>query len=161
MVDRIFEIIEYLQPTHWWIENPSTGKMKEYITDQPFYDVDYCMYSDYGYKKPTRFWTNIKGFNPKKCKMNCDNLIAVEKGGKVQHLHKECLGSSAAVEVDGKIIRLNSKELREKYRDYPRKHLMTMGGKKCVGGGSNRLERYRIPDKLIEGLLACVDDDEE
>ena len=41
------------------------------------------MYSDYGYKKPTRFWTNIKGFNPKKCKMNCDNLIAVEKGGKV------------------------------------------------------------------------------
>ena len=95
------------------------------------------MCSDCGYKKPTRFWTNIKGFNPKKCKMNCDNLIAVEKGGKVQHLHKECLGSSAAVEtveVDGKIIRR---------------------------GGSNRLERYRIPDKLIEGLLACVDDDEE
>ena len=29
-----------------------------------------CMYSDYGYKKPTRFWTNIKGFNPKKCKKN-------------------------------------------------------------------------------------------
>ena len=76
-------------------------------------------------------------------------------------LQKECLGSSAAVEVHGKIIRLNSKELREKYRDYPRKHLMTMGGKKCAGGGSNRLERYRIPDKLIEGLLACVDDDEE
>ena len=93
--------------------------------------------------------------------MELDLVPAVEKGGKVQHLHKECLGSSAAVEVDGKIIRLNSKELREKYRDYPRKHLMTMGGKKCVGGGSNRLERYRIPDKLIEGLLACVDDDEE
>jgi len=55
MVDKIFEIIGYFQPKHWWIENPSTGKMKEYITDQPFYDVDYCMYSDYGYKKPTRF----------------------------------------------------------------------------------------------------------
>ena len=78
------------------------------------------MYSDYGYKKPTRFWTNIKGFNPKKCKMNCDNLIAVEKEGKVQHLQKECLGSSAAVEVDGKIISSTQMSFKKCTKTTPR-----------------------------------------
>ena len=27
MIDKVIEIIEYFQPTYWWIENPSTGKM--------------------------------------------------------------------------------------------------------------------------------------
>lgn len=74
MVDKIFEIIEYFKPRYWWIENPQAGKMKEYINDKDFYDVDYCKYSDWGYKKRTRFWTNIKGFKPKICKNDCDNM---------------------------------------------------------------------------------------
>ena len=49
--------------------------MKEYITDLPYYDVDYCMYSDFGYKKRTRIWTNLKNFNPKLCNKNCGNII--------------------------------------------------------------------------------------
>jgi len=74
MVDKIFEIIDYFQPKYWSIENPQTGRMKEYITDKPFYDVDYCKYSDWGYKKRTRFWTNIKGFEPKLCNVKKRHL---------------------------------------------------------------------------------------
>tara|TARA_R110000787_G_scaffold80096_2_gene174565 strand:- start:120 stop:785 length:666 start_codon:yes stop_codon:yes gene_type:complete len=68
MVDKVFEIIEYFKPTNYWIENPQTGQMKNYINELiPYYDVDYCMYCDWGYKKRTRFWTDIEGFIPKKC----------------------------------------------------------------------------------------------
>jgi len=75
MVEKIFEILEYLEPKYWWIENPQTGRMKEYISDIiPYYDVDYCKYSDFGYKKRTRFWTNIIGFSPKLCKNDCPNM---------------------------------------------------------------------------------------
>ena len=61
MVDKIFEIINYFNPAYWWIENPSTGKMKHYIASNypeynTFYDVDYCKYSDYGYNKKTRLY---------------------------------------------------------------------------------------------------------
>ena len=67
MVDKVFEIIDYFNPDYYIIENPKTGKMKEYITDLiPYYDVDYCMYG-LTYKKPTRFWTNIEGLEFKKC----------------------------------------------------------------------------------------------
>lgn len=67
MVDKVFEIIDYFNPQYFIIENPKTGKMKEYISDLiPYYDVDYCMYG-LTYKKPTRFWTNIEGLEFKKC----------------------------------------------------------------------------------------------
>ena len=89
MVDKVFEIIEYFKPKYYWIENPQTGKMKEYIEEKYpqyniYYDIDYCKYSDYGYKKRTRFWTNIKDFKPKICKKDCNNII----DGK----HKKALG---------------------------------------------------------------------
>ncbi len=74
MVDKVFEIIDYFKPKYWWIENPYTGRMKNYITDKPFYDVDYCKYSNWGYKKKTRIWTNIEGFEPKLCRKDCENI---------------------------------------------------------------------------------------
>jgi len=40
------EIIEYLKPKIWFIENPATGKMKDFMKDIPHHDVDYCMYCD-------------------------------------------------------------------------------------------------------------------
>lgn len=67
------EIIEYLQPTYYFIENPQTGRMKEFLT-RPYYDVDYCKYSDWGYKKRTRVWTNKTNFNNLLCKKNCNNM---------------------------------------------------------------------------------------
>jgi len=67
MVDKVFEIIDYFNPQYFIIENPKTGKMKEYISDLiPYYDIDYCMHG-LTYKKPTRFWTNIEGLKFKKC----------------------------------------------------------------------------------------------
>ena len=126
MVDKIFEIIEYFKPHYWWIENPSTGKMKEYISSQypqydKFYDVDYCKYSDWGYMKKTRFWTNIENFEPKRCKLDCENIININGIKK----HKKTFGSMDK-------------------------------SQKCVGGGSNRLERYRIPPKLINELFDII-----
>ena len=64
MVEKVFEIINYLKPPYFIIENPQTGKMKDYINELiPFYDVDYCKYG-FEYQKRTRFWTNIENFKP-------------------------------------------------------------------------------------------------
>lgn len=202
MVDKVFEIIDYFKPKHWWVENPATGRMKEYI-DKPFYDVDYCKYSDWGYKKRTRFWTNIKGFEPKKCKMDCENVITIktQKGdkwgglpikGKERTLHTGNIGNHKKINsiksaiakgevikqqhrnvlangyemIDGKKVLCNTKEKREKLRKL---HRTNLGNNKQqqlikkytkdiqkIGGGGNRLERYRIPEKLIEELFLKV-----
>ena len=36
--------------------------MKDYIS-KSFYDVDYCKYADWGYRKRTIIWTTLKGFS--------------------------------------------------------------------------------------------------
>jgi site-specific DNA-cytosine methylase len=75
IVRRTEEIIDYYQPKAWIIENPKSSLMKDYLTHRPSYVVDYCKYSDWGYKKPTRLWTNIDGFRPKVCRGDCENRI--------------------------------------------------------------------------------------
>ena len=79
------EIIEYLKPKHYFIENPKTGKMKHFMKHHTYYDVDYCRYADWGYKKSTRIWTNKMGFKPLCCNKNCGNMVdgkhAVQLGG--------------------------------------------------------------------------------
>ena len=62
LVLKTLEIIDYFNPEYWFIENPATSKMKDrpFMKDKPFYLVDYCMYSDWGYRKRTRIWTNKK-----------------------------------------------------------------------------------------------------
>lgn len=124
MVDKVFEIIEYFKPKHWWIENPQTGSMKYYIK-QDYYDVDYCKYSDWGYKKRTRLWTNIKGFEPKLCKMDCSSVVDVGDG----KLHKTNLGNT---------------ERRKKVKQYQEDVSVVSG---------SILHRYRIPEKLIGELM--------
>jgi len=203
MVDKCFEIINYFKEgnknLYWWIENPQKGKMKTYIKDKPFYDVDYCKYSTWGYQKRTRFWTNIKNFKPLICKKDCENIItintqkgdihsgygipikgktrtlhkknisgskknksiknAVKKNEVIQKLHKNRMGTSKTIKDNGKIIRVNTKALREKYKDYPNLQIKIKHSKdvtKDFGGGSNRLQRYRIPPKLIEELFKCM-----
>lgn len=69
------EIIKYFKPDLWFIENPQTGRMKNYLDDVPYYDVDYCKYSDWGYRKRTRIWTNKKDFIPLNCCNDCDNML--------------------------------------------------------------------------------------
>lgn len=75
IVKRTIEIIRYYNPSKWFIENPQTGLLKnrDFMAGIPFVDVDYCMYSDWGYKKSTRVWTNVE-YQGKKCDRNCGNI---------------------------------------------------------------------------------------
>ena len=67
MVDKVLEILDYFNPDYYIIENPETSQMVKYINNLiPNYVLYYCNYG-YDYKKPTRFWTNIKIKNIKKC----------------------------------------------------------------------------------------------
>ena len=73
------EIIEYLNPKLWFIENPQTGLMKNYFESEiKFYDVDYCKYTDWGYRKRTRIWYGGEiepKFIPRVCNKDCGYVI--------------------------------------------------------------------------------------
>ena len=62
---RTLEIIRYLDPTYWVVENPQTGKLKEqeFMRELPYKDVDYCKYG-MPYRKRTRLWTNLNDWTP-------------------------------------------------------------------------------------------------
>ena len=141
------EIIKYLKPDYYFMENPQTGLAKKYIK-KPFYDVDYCKYSDWGYKKRTRIWTNLKNFSPKTCEKDCENVI---DNGNGRLVHRVSMGSSKTIRTeDGEIIKIKTKEQRILYKDYD--NLIPF----LKGGCKHRDERYRIPPKLIEELFALV-----
>lgn len=80
IVSRTLEIIEYFNPEQWFMENPQTGLLKDQdvVLGIPFYDVDYCMYSNFGYRKRTRIWTTKDVFNPKLCNKNCGNMTGLK-----------------------------------------------------------------------------------
>ena len=83
------EIIDYFNPKYYFIENPKTGRMKDYITDLPYYDITYCRYG-YTYKKPTRIWTNLEGFTPLYCnhKGKHDDSIGMTRIGSKKPIGK-------------------------------------------------------------------------
>ena len=151
MIDKVFEIIDYFNPQYYIIENPKSGKMKNYINDLiPYYDVDYCRYSDWGYKKTTRFWTNIPGLEFIPCNNKCDNMVLNNN----QKLHKDRMGTSKTIIDNGKLIRVNTAELRLKYKDYP--NIQQKHNKDVSIISNNLLERYRIPPKLIETMFKAI-----
>ena len=82
---RTLEIIEYFDPRYFFVENPQTGRMKDFI-QFPYYDVDYCRYADWGYRKRTRIWTNVIGFKNRLCKGDCNSIDASTRR------HKSSLG---------------------------------------------------------------------
>lgn len=131
LVKKTFEIIEYFNPYLWFVENPQTGNLKNrtFMKDIPYYDVDYCMYSDWGYRKRTRIWTNKKDFNNLLCDNSgsCGNMIENRK-------HKLNVSKDVHTVGERKI-----------------KHKSDVG--RDFGGGGNRLDRYRIPEDLIYSLL--------
>ena len=116
LMRKTLEIIDYFSPPMWFLENPlSSLKDREVMKDRFYHIVDYCKYSDWGYQKRTCIWTNKTDWTALTCKKDCENMVFVEK----QKIHKERMGTSKTVEDNGKIIRVNSAQLREKYKDYP------------------------------------------
>ena len=102
LVQACRDIIEYLQPRCWFIENPDSGllKTRPCVFDLPFCRVDYCMYGC-PYRKRTRIWTNVD-WTPKMCdRSHCvdGNHVATaqrgpRKGGEDQRL-KRCLAPNS------------------------------------------------------------------
>ena len=167
LVLKSLEIIKYFNPTLWFIENPK-GRLKDrpIMADIPFYVVDYCKYSDWGYKKTTYIWTNKKDWQALVCKNDCNNMIDKQHkkvldngyemidGKKVlcntkvkrQQLHKARMGTSKTIKDGDKIIRCNTAELRKKYKDYKNIN-------KATNNETTLTDRYRIPEDLIYSLF--------
>ena len=75
------EIIEFLNPKHFIIENPQTGSLKKqwFMHGLPFVDVDYCKYG-FPYRKRTRLWNNVVDWKPKElCHKDCSSMSADKK----------------------------------------------------------------------------------
>ena len=75
IVKRTLEIIEYFDCEYWFLENPQTGTLKNqsFMGDLPYYDVDYCKYTN-PIRKRTRIWTNKKDWNNLLCNRDCGNI---------------------------------------------------------------------------------------
>ena len=166
MVDTVFKILDYFKPKYWWVENPQTGKMKRYIEqikpDVKWVDVDYCKYG-FEYKKRTRFWisNSLTDFIPKLCKKDCGSMIMKDN----INIHKKNIGSGYIINEKGELELCNTKKLRDirrKKLKNVKKNLIHKKDVSLVGGSKNKLERYRIPSKLIEELLdICKEEEEE
>ena len=84
IVRRTLEIIDYLQPTYWMMENPQSGLLKDQsvVLGRPYNDLDYCKY-DMPYRKRTRLWNNIEAWTPRPlCKKDCGHMVG--------NIHEQC-----------------------------------------------------------------------
>ena len=87
IVLKVLEIIQYLDPIFFIIENPQSGLLKDqyFMNDIPYDDVDYCKYG-MPYRKRTRLWNNVYGWVPKSlCKRDCDSF---ENGKHKEHAQR-------------------------------------------------------------------------
>jgi hypothetical protein len=177
LIYKTLEIINYFNPHYWFIENPlSPLKDRDVVKDLHMHIIDYCMYSDWGYKKRTCIWTNKIDWIGKQCDGSgaCGNMMEIDTNGAIRHdsgkplkcdkrklhklncgkteqlqaqkLHRERMGTSKTVQDGDKIIRCNTAKLREKYKDYP--NLQQYGLH-----GTTLEQRYRVPEELILSLF--------
>ncbi len=133
LAKKSIEIIKYFKPELYFIENPNSSRLKDrpFMAGIPFYVVDYCMYSDWGYRKRTRVWTNKKDFTAKVCDKSgaCGNMI--------DNIHQQNLGNT----------------FRNNKASNLRKHKTDVSYQ--GGSGSLSLDmRYRIPPNLIRDLFS-------
>lgn len=75
IVKRVLDIIDYFKPKYWFIENPKMSRLKDRDFMKNIYNVvvSYCKYSNWGYRKDTRIWTNETTFIPLVCNKDCNN----------------------------------------------------------------------------------------
>ena len=144
LVLKTLEIIKYFNPELWFIENPATSRMKDrpFMKDLNNYVVDYCMYSDWGYRKRTRIWTNKTNFEPKLCdgKGTCGNMITIPTNG-AKHTGYNKPIKSATRTLHTNVIG-DPNKLKE-----VKKHLVD-----CSLTQTQK-DRYRVPSNLIYSLL--------
>ena len=67
LFQRCLELIRYLQPRVWFVENPDSGllKTRAVVEGLPYVRVDYCMCGAL-YRKRPRIWTNAN-WTPQLC----------------------------------------------------------------------------------------------
>jgi len=115
LVLKSLEIINYFNPEYWFLENPQTGSLKNrnIMKGLSYYDVDYCMYSDWGYKKRTRIWTNKKDWENKLCNKKCGNMVG--------SLHKTNLGNTDRIKRANieNVKKYNGTSQQDRYRIPP------------------------------------------
>jgi site-specific DNA-cytosine methylase len=95
IVKKTLEIIDYLKPKYYIIENPQTGFLKQqtFMTNLHYVDVDYCKYG-MPYRKRTRLWNNITTFIPKPlCNKDCGNIENNKHIATAQRLTKNTDGT--------------------------------------------------------------------
>ena len=141
---RTFEIIDYFNCKWWFVENPySSLKDREVMKDRFYHVVDYCKYSDWGYKKRTCIWTNKKEWTPLICNKDCRNMM--------NNQHQKVLANGYEM-IEGKKVVCNTKVKRDSLR-----HKKVADGEgnrdKTLGSGTDKYERYRIPPDLIYSLF--------
>jgi len=81
-VRRALEVIEYLKPVKWFIENPATGLLKTrgLLDHIDYIVVDYCRFSPWGYRKPTQIWGTVQGLNSVACdSQTCPNMTLQQR----------------------------------------------------------------------------------
>ena len=112
IVEKTLEIIEYLDPVHFVIENPQTGLLKNqyFMYGIPYKDIDYCKYG-MPYRKRTRLWNNVFNWIPKElCKKDCGNITdnkhnATAQRGPSKHLINNMFNQSDLYVVPEQLIR--------------------------------------------------------
>ena len=101
LVLRTLELIDYFSPSVWFIENPATGylKTRSFMAGLPYADVDYCCFSNWGYRKRTRLWNNL-GLVGRLCpgKGLCPNMDGIRHKSTAQQGKNE----SVAGDIYGK-----------------------------------------------------------
>ena len=195
LILKTLEIIDYFKPHWWFMENPQRGTLKnrDVVKDLKFYDVSYCMFSDWGYEKRTRIWTNKEWSGAKVCDKSgaCGNMVEIPTNGAVRHdtgkplqcksrklhanncgkseqtkslRHKQVLGNGYEL-MNGEVVLCNTKEKRDKFRqhkktcdggyDKRKKHQLNVANDvhTNLGKGTNKLDRYRVPEDLIFSLF--------
>tara|TARA_R110002020_G_scaffold360781_1_gene573533 strand:+ start:77 stop:691 length:615 start_codon:yes stop_codon:yes gene_type:complete len=85
-INRTIEIIDYLKPIYYFIENPQRSAIWKYIDNKEYASkyiiVDYC-YFGYDYKKPTKILTNKRLDNKRcSCKRHSKVVCWVDKKDK-------------------------------------------------------------------------------
>lgn len=99
-VAKTLEIIEYLKPKWWMMENPQTGllKTRDVVRGLPYAVVDYCQYGR-SYRKPTQLWNNLGDLWTPRPRCNKQTCHAVEG-----NRHKQVVQNGPKTLKDGQTL---------------------------------------------------------